>query len=205
MNKEPWLMNPDLTQDRIKVIADLICTVRSEVIELHDAVQGDTRLCLGIRAYERARTRIINLAKSNVYPWLSILTEKGRFTFKIGGTPVRFTRNSPEHLPSNKLIVSEEARQFVFGDICPGFSQLETEPVVWFFVVDTPAMIPAEAMFMVGYTLNNEIKCQWEIPLEEFVPTGLTVISDDLVQPVELPPATIAIKRKSLKKTGYNE
>ncbi|NCB47080.1 hypothetical protein EOM81_08705 [bacterium] len=195
MNTEPWIMNPDLTWEKIKVIADLICTVRSEVIDLHEEDQGDTRLCLGIRAYERARMRIINLANSNVYSWLSILTETGRFTFKIGNTPVRFTRNCPELLPTRKLIVSEEARQFVFDDIYPGYGQ--SEPIVWFFVVDTPAMVPAETMYLVGYTLNKEIRCQWEIPLEEFVSSGLTLVSNELAQAVEFQPAIISIKKNS--------
>jgi hypothetical protein len=203
MNTEPWSMNPDLTQDRIKAVADLICTVRSEVIDLHDEEQGDTRLCLGIRAYERARVRIIKLADSNTYPWLSILTETGRFTFKIGNTPVRFTRNSPEQLPARKLIVSEEARQLVFDSIYPGY--IQSDPLVWFLVVDTPAMVPAEAMYMVGYTFNNEIQCQWEIPLEEFVSSGLTLVSSGLAQPVEFQPAIISIKRKSQNGLAYNE
>lgn len=203
MNTEPWLMNPDLTREKIKIIADLICTVRSEVIDLHEEDQGDTRLCLGIRAYERARMRIINLANSNVYSWLSILTETGRFTFKIGNTPVRFTRNCPELLPARKLIVSEEARQFVFDDIYPGYGQ--SEPIVWFFVVDTPAMVPAEAMYLVGYTLNNEIHCQWEIPLEEFVSSSLTLVTNELEQPVEFQPAIVSIKKNSQSGQGLNE
>lgn len=195
MNTKPWSMNPNLTEDRIKIIANLICTVRSEVVDLHDEELGDTRLSLGTRAYECSRTRIISLANGNIHPWLSILTERGRFTFKIGDTPVRFTRNNPKYLPANKLIVAEEARQFVFADILPGFGQ--SEPIIWFFVIDTPALVPAEAMYMVGYTPNNEIQCQWEIPLEEFVPIGLSLVTNELPQPVEFQPAIVSIKRKS--------
>jgi len=86
MERLPWEINPDLTEERIKVIADLICTVRTEVVDLHDEQLGDTRLSLGTRAYECCRTRIISLAESQIHTWLGIINQEGRFTFKIGNT-----------------------------------------------------------------------------------------------------------------------
>lgn len=203
MKSLPWEINTDLTQDRIKIIANLICQVRTDVIDRHDEALGDTRLSLGTRAYECCRTRIIALANSKMHDWLDTVTDEGRFTFRIGNTPVRFTRNTPENLPNRKLIVSEEAQQLLFFDIDPDFGTKET--LIWFFIIDTPYMVPVETMYMVAYTQNKEIRCQWEIPVEEVVPLGLTLVNDTVPQPVELPPAIVTAKADEWIASDINE
>jgi len=205
MNNLPWEHSPDLSEDKIKGIAQLIQTVRSEIVDLHDEILGDTPLSLGTRAYECCRSRIIALAKSNSCPWLSILTEEGRFTFQIGKTPVRFTRNDPKDLPSKKLIPSQETiKQLRFFDIDSDFG--ENSYTRWFFVVDTPYKVPAENIFFVGYRgESGEIVCQWTIPLEESVYMGLSLVGANLPQPVELPPAPVMLKPRLTGKSGNGE
>ena len=81
MKQVPWEYNSDLSEERLTKMANFIARVRDDVIELHDEELGDTRLALGMRAYECCRTRIIDLSKDDSFPWLSILTPEGRFTF----------------------------------------------------------------------------------------------------------------------------
>ncbi len=90
MTEKPWGINQDLQQDHIITLAQFIAEVRGEVIDLHNEELGDTKLSLGMRCYECCRTRLIKLADSGQYDWFSNLTETGRFTFRIGSTPVRF-------------------------------------------------------------------------------------------------------------------
>ena len=52
-NFEPWRKYPDLTRDRLSVIATMIRDVRHGCVLLHDPDEGDGPWSLGCRAYER--------------------------------------------------------------------------------------------------------------------------------------------------------
>jgi len=164
MQQTPWEINSDLTEGRLIKLASFIATIRDEVIELHDEELGDTRLSLGMRAYECSRSRIIEESRSGDLPWLSVLTPEGRFTFSIGSTPVRFTRNDPKHLPDRKLVVSENAmaQMKLFG------SRPDAD-LRWFFVFDTHYKSAADAVYFVGYDSTGDIVCQWQVPVDDSV------------------------------------
>lgn len=201
MNQFPWEINPDLTEERVSQMAGFIAGVRNEVIELHDEELGDTRLALGMRAYECCRTRIIKESQIGSFTWLKILTPEGRFTFSIGNAPVRFTRNEPKYLPDRKLIVSENA-QFQM-DLFGSQPYAKTR---WFFVFDTHYKSAADAVYLVGYSELGEIVCQWQIPLED----NVTLISDAsglVTQAVELEKPLVSVKRleKETDNTPENE
>lgn len=197
MTEKPWDINPDMTQERIGVIANLIAEVRGEVIDRHDEELGDTRLSLGIRAYECSRSRIITLAKQKEFPWLRIITPEGRFTFNIGNTPVRFTRNVPKYLPDRKMIRSTEAarqlRQLLL------FEQHANTEITWFIVFDTFYKNPADNVYCVGYDQSKQIICQWDVPIEDSVP----MMSDKgatLPQAVDVKEASVKLKAKRVLK-----
>lgn len=196
MHTKPWDLNPDLSEGRLIALASFIANVRSEVIELHDESLGDTRLSLGMRAYECCRSRISEVAGSSDFSWLSILEPEGRFTFAMGVTPVRFTRNNPKQLPGRKLVVSLSAMKQM--------SLLDPEPhaeVRWFFVFDSVA----DAAYFVGYSEFGEIVCQWEIPVELGV-VVLTDITSSLPDAVELEEPTIDVKKpNSLKIASHDD
>ena len=188
MYQIPWNLNADFSKDRLMAVASLIADVRDEVIELHDQTLGDTRLSLGMRTYECCRTRLIKASENGSFPWMSILTREGRFTFTIGETPVRFTRNDPKCLPARKLIVSENAMEqmTLFGD--KPYAQLR-----WFFVFDTDCKTAAEAVYFIGYNKLGRIICQWEIEVDAKV-TLLSDASASTPQAVELDKPSVAIK-----------
>jgi hypothetical protein len=199
MEEMPWELNSDLTKDRIITLASLIAQKRAEVIELHDEILGDTPLSLGMRCYECCRTEIIRAAQD--LPWLFILTPEGRFTFRIGSTPVRFSRNDPKYLPDRKLITSFETQMHLkdfIDEIYP------YEEIRWFIVFDTHFKNPADAVYCVGYTETNEIICQWQIPLEDKV-TLISEVDAPLSQPVEVPVAPIKLKRQPQQKDSDSD
>ncbi len=193
MHQEPWEINSDLAADRLIKVASFIAAIRDDVIELHDEELGDTRLALGMRAYECCRSRIIDAAGSDGFPWLSILTAEGRFTFCIGSMPVRFTRNDPKQLPDRKLIVSENA--MVQMNL---FNSHPYADVRWFFVFDTHFKSAADAVYFVGYDSNGEIVCQWQVPIDDNV-TLLAKVSDSVPQAVELDKPVVGVKKRVLK------
>ena len=189
MSEKPWDKNPDLKEDRIVEIANLICEVRGDVIDLHDVVLGDTRLSLGMRAYECCRSRLISEDSQGTWPWFSILTAVGRFTFLFGKTPVRFVRNDPENLPSEKLIPSPEA-SIQMGFFDEDYDHSNTR---WFFVIDTFYKNVADNMYFVGYNEQGDIVCQWDIPLEAKA-VLLSSLEEEVVKPNEISKATVKVK-----------
>ena len=166
MHEEPWLLAPQLQKERLQIIANLLIQVRGEVIERHEPEIGDTRLSLGMRAYECCRTRIIRMDIEGNFPWLSVPTPQGRFTFAFDGMPLRFSRNDPKQLPDRKLIPSDEGliQMSMFAD-SNEFANLR-----WFLVIDTPYDLPVEHAYFIGYSESNEIVCKWEIPLSDTLP-----------------------------------
>ncbi len=197
MNKMPWDLNSDLTKERLIIVASIIANKRGEVIDLHNEPLGDTPRSLGMRCYECCRTAIIGA--SNDFSWLGILTPEGRFTFQIGLTPARFSRNDPEDLPNKKLITSFEAqKQMDMFSECYPYAK-----IVWFIVFDTHFKSAADAVYCVGYTEANEIICQWQIPLEDKV-TLISEVNPPLSQPVDIPAVQLKVKLQPLKKNGID-
>lgn len=198
--EKPWDVNQDLTQERIIKLANFIVSIRAEVIEMHDEELGDTRLSLGIRAYECCRSRLIALSESEKYPWLSIITPEGRFTFCIGKTPVRFIRHDPKELPHKKLIASPEAkRKFWEQSLFPGYKCEDIE-IRWFFVIDSYYKHPADMVYFVGYDKSGDIRSQWTVPIEERIPF-LSATDDNKPEAVDIPAPKPTLKEKTDTKT----
>jgi len=200
--KKPWEINQDLTRERIIELANFIVSVREEVVEMHDEELGDTPLSLGMRSYECCRSRLIALSDSEKYPWLSIITPEGRFTFCIGGTPVRFIRHDPKELPHKKLIASPEAKnKFWEQSLFPGYKSEDSE-IRWFFVIDSYYKHAADVVYFVGYDKSGEIRSQWTVPIEEKVPF-LATIDDHKPEAVEIPaPQPVLKKTTNVKITA---
>lgn len=199
--KKPWEINKDLTQDRIVQLASFIVSVREEVIDMHDEELGDTRLSLGMRAYECCRSRLILLSDSGKYPWLSILTSEGRFTFCIGDTPVRFIRHEPKEIPNKKLIISCEAgNKFRQLSLFPNY-RCKDASIRWFFVIDTYYKNSADVVYFIGYNEVGDIQSQWIVPIEEKI-TTLSTTDNYKPQAIEIPPAKPQLKKKTIIKTA---
>lgn len=68
MHDQPWLLAPQLKKEYLQQIANLLVQVRGEIIDRHEPEIGDTRLSLGMRAYECCRMRIIYKDDERVWP-----------------------------------------------------------------------------------------------------------------------------------------
>jgi hypothetical protein len=197
MHDEPWQLAPQLKKEYIQQLASLLVEIRGEVIDRHEPELGDTRLSLGMRAYECCRSQIINKSIGGEWPWLSILTSTGRFTFAIGGVPVRFTRNEPHNLPDRKLILSPEAgEQIKLFEDDNKYSQLR-----WFLVIDSAYDSPVENAYFVGYSSMNEVVCKWQIPLSDPIPL-VSGVDQSEPQPVSVPAAKAKLKKASIKENA---
>ena len=190
MHDEPWELAPQLKQEYIQQLAQLLVQVRGEVIDRHEPELGDTRLSLGMRAYECCRSRIKFKDADGDWPWLSIITDDGRFTFAVDGVPVRFSRNDPKHLPDRKLIPSLEG----YEQMCMFEHVNNYAHIRWFLIIDSPYDMPVEHAYFIGYNEFKEIICKWEIPLSDQVPV-MSIVESDKPQAVKVPPAKAKLKR----------
>jgi len=104
---KPWLKYPELTEERLAILASLIRDVRETLALLHEPKKGDRPWSFGCRAYDRTCFAIEEASK--VHDWLTILPDKEkplRFAFAIGHMPLRFYKGDPDDPPSRYLAVS---------------------------------------------------------------------------------------------------
>src|SRR5271157_128475 len=102
-NWKPWIDYPEVTEEYLSIVADIIRQARKDTLRLYDPVQGDDSWSHGCRAFVRSKFALIEGSKT--YAWLSLLDEVPRLraTFAICGRPFRFYRGIPEEPPSNYL------------------------------------------------------------------------------------------------------
>lgn len=195
MHDEPWKLAPQLKREYIQDLAHLLVQVRGEVIDRHEPELGDTRLSLGMRAYECCRTRIKSKSHEGEWPWLNIITDNGRFTFSVEGIPVRFSRNDPQYLPDRKIIPSHEG----YEQMCLFEQNNDFAHIRWFLIIDTPYDTAAEHAYFVGYNEFKEIVCKWEIPLSDQLPV-MSIVDKNQPQAVKTPPVKAKLKLVSKQK-----
>ena len=104
---KPWEFHPDLTQDRLVAVAQLIASGRDAALEIYDPVRGFNGWLLGCCAYQFGRVRIQRAVEEQSLPWLGISRGTRHFIFQIGAVPVRFYRDDPDD-PSEKVLQQSE-------------------------------------------------------------------------------------------------
>ncbi len=99
----PWNIYSSLTAERLSIVADKLRRARNGTLELYDPIGGDTPWSHGCRAHVRQIKAVLEGAKE--YDWLTILPDEEalRFTFAIGGVPIRFYRGTPDEIPEHHL------------------------------------------------------------------------------------------------------
>jgi hypothetical protein len=106
-NFVPWEKYPELTQERLCMLASVIRAAREGAVQRHDPTAGDGPWGLGCSAHERTQFAIKKAARN--YSWLTITEDKEkplRFAFAIGHVPFRIYRGDPEDPPSRYLAAS---------------------------------------------------------------------------------------------------
>jgi hypothetical protein len=107
----PSKLYSGLTDDRLAHVASLMRAARHSVVEIHDPTKGDNAWTMGCLSYQRECFAIIQESKTVDYLRL-VPEDHGKFTFSIGGWPVKFYHGDGDDPPSKALAVSHaEFRQ----------------------------------------------------------------------------------------------
>jgi hypothetical protein len=183
-NFEPWTKYPDITKDRLSIIAGVIRRVRKETLALHDAPGGDDQWSLGCRIYTRTCHALREAATQ--HNWLRILPElEGlRFSFAIGSMSFRFYRGKPDDPPERYLMST-------FGELhhlqrtlqIDGFRPLDK---VLRLAVEPDAAEVCRVTFVEVDEAGNVAET-YRIPLS----SEETKITSIQAKPVDLPPPTL--------------
>lgn len=123
MSLKPWEIHPSLTDSRLRVIGRIVRDARRRAVEtVFDPRQGDTAWGLGCVVYERTCFAIALAARTEpLHAWLSVIESDGlKFSFAVGGVPLRFYRGDVERTPPNRTLHIRapelEAQQLCFLD-----------------------------------------------------------------------------------------
>jgi len=110
---EPWNKYPGLTRERLQIVAGIMRRARQDTADLHDSPAGDNGWSLGCRAYSRTCFALRKAVGD--YIWLTMVREEQnyRFTFAIGGIPIRFYHGESNGAPDKYAALTDgELRQY---------------------------------------------------------------------------------------------
>lgn len=182
----PWESYPALTLERLATVARIIKDVRRDTALLHDPAFGDDTWCLGCRSYSRIRFAIGEASLK--HDWLRILPESAplRFTFTIGGIPIRFYHGDPEDAPKRYLTrtFAELHQQRLALDF--GSSEVFDSVLRLAYELDERGHVSTVALVRIDDTTEEPLEV-FEIPAD--FPTERVIPMQ--VRPIDLPPVLI--------------
>jgi hypothetical protein len=157
----PWEYHPDLTEERLTAVAQLIADGRQTAVELFDAEAGDDGWTLGCRAFQFGRARILRAADGDDHPWLGVIDRTLGLIFKIGEVPVRIYRGDGDE-PTERTLrqTFNELCQlgFSFGDLDEG------RDLAYRFAVETDLDGSVISIKFVGLRGETAV-LNWTVPI----------------------------------------
>jgi len=193
MDRKPWDVHPDLTEERLIIAAGLLQDVRHEALPYHDMDKGDTNWGLGTRVSERSWHALREAAF--VYPWLQIINPGRHFVFAIGGVPLRFYRGVPEK--PNRRTLARQFQEIRQHQVAFEFFQNGTE-YFWRLAVETDITGEVLQIVVAEMSEQGDVRSQWVVPLERKI-SALSLVSERRSAGVELPPPMVQGKKAKLK------
>lgn len=210
MDKLPWEIHPDLTEERLAFLARLIRSVRADAVDAHDPDKGDTSWGLGCRSHERTLFAIINAAAGIASSWLSVIEPGLHFVFAVGSVPLRFYRGEAEHPPTKSLqrnyaeIVQAQTSMFSL----PGFAtpvRNDLRAYLWRIAIETNFDGSVDRVVLVEVSEDGQsLRTIHEIPESTVGYVAATEPKRKEGKP--LPPPSVELKsKKKNKKADDNE
>lgn len=169
MDKKPWEINPELTKDRLCLLAKIIKEVRNKAVSLYDPSEGDGPWSLGCRIYERTINKIEREAAS--LTWLKIYREKLYFVIIINDVSLRFYKgkvDTPTGRTLRQKFPEAKSEQLMFDFE----SQREW---FWRIAVDTETDGSVLRTSLAQYDKAGNYRNEWEIPITDPVSIVSTV------------------------------
>jgi hypothetical protein len=81
--------HPDLTRERLALLARIILDVWSSVVRDHNPDAGDGEMVFGVQIFERCLNKVRAAALANDDAWLRSLVDRLHYVFTVGAVPLR--------------------------------------------------------------------------------------------------------------------
>ncbi|PYC27400.1 hypothetical protein DMO17_06570 [Aquipseudomonas alcaligenes] len=190
----PSSFYPELTDERLAVIAEQLLDIRFNTIREMDSHYDDT-YTRETAVFGRSRNMLIDMCLSAQYDWLSLASPAMDVTFRIGQVPCRFFRDDHE-LP-------EKVGFFKRNAVDTLFALDESQPVMWRFVVEKALTEEDEdQVFFIGYNVFQEKVSQWTYSSASQVLYSIDSFTPDTK---EIPPAKVEIREDAGNEEAQNE
>jgi hypothetical protein len=200
---EPWNIDPDLTEDRLEVIARAIVDARDSVKETYDPERGDIPWNFGCSAHTRTMHGLRLVA--DAHPWLTVEGSGLAYRIRIGKVVARVSRGDASN-PSQKSLqrglsdlVSTQGLFEFFED------ELELEDAwFWQVTVETHADGTAAQVVFHQATRSGETRSRWAVPAERLVRVIAEVVPFG-PDAVEFPPADVHFRAHRMEGVDAHE
>ena len=149
----PWTFHPQLTEERLSIIAEALLKVQEDTHELLSSSLDDnyTRATC---TFGRQKNRIVKLCMSKKYDWLGLSNPNNDYTITIGGIPIRSFSDDPTN--------PKKANFFRKNSVDQLFASEVTIPTIWRFVVEKPEFEgEGGRVHFAGYNALEEMLSLW--------------------------------------------
>ncbi len=159
----PAQINPELTEERMLVVAGLIGQARREALASHDPSTGELARSLGLRVLERLSHLLQRCAQTT--PWLKVLEPGLQLRYSIGGVPFGVYRGNPNSPPGRALKVhrAEVAAAQLRFYYAPT-PAMESSSFLWRFAVVTDDHLKTVSISIVLIDGRHKVCRVWDIP-----------------------------------------
>jgi hypothetical protein len=184
MKMLPWEYHPEVTEERLVRVAQLLALGRGSAVDRFDPTIGDDNWTLGVCAYNYGCFQIARAAGTPGFEWLGVIDPGKHFQFSIARVPMRFWRGDPAE-PTAKIVVATPFEQLRL-DLEPG---VPTAGMLFRIGVTTDvdgAMLGASFVAL----RNDQPEFVWPIPLAEAKPL-IVLLDDARPEGLELPPPLV--------------
>jgi hypothetical protein len=196
MDSRPWEHAPDLTSERLILIAQELAMIRYEARnDYYDSNKGDGEWGHGCRCYERSKNMLIKKNTEGVWPWFSVLPSGSlKCVLKIGNTLIRFLRSTSSKMQARIIEHLKKSKQYAFPFYIDDILQLN-----WYLVIETFHEDENIVIHCIGTSATGEILCNWEVPLKPYIPV-LKMVNPPMSEAVDQPPPTVTIPTDKIEK-----
>jgi len=198
---EPWVIESELTSDRLYNVAQIMQSVRDGTVEEHDPGLGDGRWSLGCRVYERT----INVleAYAEEVSWLTVHKQNLYCLLVIGGVPVRFYTGEPQR-PNKRTLKRAVIELECLEQLELNFGQRQ-EKYSWRIAVEKDLYEHRTLRIMIAqFDQEGSYRNPWEIPLDVRA-SHFGMIGDHLAEAVDLPAPVVSGVEELERRVASNE
>ncbi|BDY51391.1 TPA: hypothetical protein LAN07_004889 [Escherichia coli] len=190
----PWEFFPELTEERLTIIAEELLRIQDITHELLSSPYDDNYTRGGC-TFGRQRQALLQMCVRKTYDWLRLLNPGMDLTFSIGNVPIRFFTDDADNPKKRGFFKRNDADRL--------FESEETTPTMHRFVVEKPEFEgEGGRVIFNGYNVFGEIVSTWTYGADRVVMLNSVDDVPPAPVPIELEPISASKTEKEKKQNS---